>query len=221
MKKKIIAIGDIHGRDVWRKIPDADRVVFVGDYFDSRSGISGVAQLENFFDICHYKMENPEKVVLLLGNHDYHYLRGVSESYTGYQPLMRFTFELALHEARNKGLMQWVYLEDGFLFSHAGVTKTWLKANGGDLSKINDLPDKAFRFNPGDNDSPVGDDVCQSPIWVRPGSLEADRLESVVHVVGHTMQDGIGVGDDVIYIDALESGEYLEITDGVLKAREI
>ena len=37
---KIVVIGDIHGRAIWRKIvddnPDADRFIFLGDYFDSR-----------------------------------------------------------------------------------------------------------------------------------------------------------------------------------------
>ena len=36
---KLVVIGDIHGRAVWRKIvddnPDADKFIFLGDYFDS------------------------------------------------------------------------------------------------------------------------------------------------------------------------------------------
>ena len=35
---KTIVIGDIHGRDVWKEIvfqEQADRVIFIGDYFDS------------------------------------------------------------------------------------------------------------------------------------------------------------------------------------------
>ncbi|MFM7767039.1 MAG: hypothetical protein ACKO9S_04160 [Bacteroidota bacterium] len=39
--KKIVAIGDIPGRDVWKKIvkshQDADRIIFIGDYFDAPS----------------------------------------------------------------------------------------------------------------------------------------------------------------------------------------
>ena len=36
--KKTIIIGDIHGRDIWKNIvaqEQADRVIFIGDYFDS------------------------------------------------------------------------------------------------------------------------------------------------------------------------------------------
>ena len=35
---KTIFIGDIHGRSIWKDIvarENADRVVFIGDYFDS------------------------------------------------------------------------------------------------------------------------------------------------------------------------------------------
>ena len=36
---KIVVIGDIHGRAIWRKIidenPDADKFIILGDYFDS------------------------------------------------------------------------------------------------------------------------------------------------------------------------------------------
>ena len=37
--KKVIVLGDTHGRDIWKKIveanPDADLFIFIGDYFDS------------------------------------------------------------------------------------------------------------------------------------------------------------------------------------------
>lgn len=40
---KIVAIGDIHGRDIWedivKKEHDADKIVFVGDYFDTRDNM--------------------------------------------------------------------------------------------------------------------------------------------------------------------------------------
>ena len=36
---KTIVIGDIHGRTIWKQIvienPDFDKLVFIGDYFDS------------------------------------------------------------------------------------------------------------------------------------------------------------------------------------------
>ena len=70
---KIIAIGDLHGRTLWKYIVskvDFDVVVFIGDYFDTHENISPVQQIENFKELLDYKKQLPEKVVLLFGNHD-------------------------------------------------------------------------------------------------------------------------------------------------------
>lgn len=108
-----------------------------------------------------------------------------------------------------------------FLFSHAGVTKTWLKKNvHPDQSLevgINELlytSPEAFAFTIGENSSPFGDDITQSPIWVRPTSLLRDRISGYIQVVGHTIQDRIIPSDDVVFIDTLgTSGEYLILRD--------
>lgn len=72
-----IVLGDTHGQNKWKKIieanKDADEVIFIGDYFDSFT-IPFSEQLSNFVDILNYKTDNKDKVVLLLGNHDYQYL---------------------------------------------------------------------------------------------------------------------------------------------------
>ena len=48
---KTVIIGDIHGHDSWKQVvaqeQDADRFVFVGDYFDSFT-VTGVVQIHNF-----------------------------------------------------------------------------------------------------------------------------------------------------------------------------
>ena len=55
---KTIVISDVHGRDLWKQIVaqenDADRFVFLGDYFDSFK-IKGTDQLQNFLDIIEFK----------------------------------------------------------------------------------------------------------------------------------------------------------------------
>ena len=64
-------IGDVHGRDLWKQAIESehDRVVFVGDYFDSYD-IPFSIQQYNFNEIIQFKRANPNKVTLLLGNHD-------------------------------------------------------------------------------------------------------------------------------------------------------
>ena len=77
MKKDIIAIPDIHGRDFWKeaieKYPDYD-TIFLGDYLDPYNSekISHHAAYSNFLEILEYAREH-ENVTLLFGNHDLAY----------------------------------------------------------------------------------------------------------------------------------------------------
>ena len=86
MAKKVLVIPDIHGETFWKEpaqkyIDQVDRIVFLGDYVDpyEEEGIDGDAALGCFFDVLDLKAKNPEKVVLLLGNHDLHYLNAAME----------------------------------------------------------------------------------------------------------------------------------------------
>ena len=80
---KIVALGDTHGRDMWKTIvkieEDFDKLLFIGDYFDTRDDIDASTQIQNFKEILEFKKENPDKVILLIGNHDFHYLKGCGE----------------------------------------------------------------------------------------------------------------------------------------------
>lgn len=68
---KTIFIGDIHGRDIWKDIVSQekpDRVVFIGDYFDSFD-IKGPVQIHNFKEIIEFKKSGECEVIMLIGNH--------------------------------------------------------------------------------------------------------------------------------------------------------
>jgi metallophosphoesterase superfamily enzyme len=81
-----IALGDTHGRDFWKEVIDEespDRVIPIGDYFDSKEGISCKLQIHNFLEIAGYKRQSTKEVILLLGNHNFHYLKGVTDRYSG------------------------------------------------------------------------------------------------------------------------------------------
>lgn len=243
---KIIAFGDIHGRTNWKKIianNDFDKVIFIGDYFDTHYDVSTEQQKENFKDIISFKKSNLDKVVLLFGNHDYHYLRTSNEQYSKFQQEEKTNIQELLHKAIDEDLLQMCYIHWNYLFVHAGVTKTWCKTNNIDemnlSNSINDLfkyTPNAFRFTSGKNGSGWGDDVEQSPIWVRSRSLYMDKIPNYIQVVGHTVMDkitglngGINIYTEgrtietsgVIFIDTLgTSEEYLEIIDGFVKAKK-
>ena len=78
MKKGILIIPDVHGRDFWKEAVDNnkyDKIIFLGDYADPYDfeGITDEVTIENLKSIIAYKQQNPNKVILLLGNHDLHY----------------------------------------------------------------------------------------------------------------------------------------------------
>lgn len=236
---KIVAIGDIHGKTIWKDIvekeKDADKIVFVGDFLDTFENISRDAQVRNLKEVLEYKRENPEQIVILVGNHDYHYLPEVSRLgiyYSGFQgSILHMVTHLFSDSILNKEIVG-CYLYDNVLFTHAGVTKTWCEnyyVNYDNLEEsINNLlinnissfgfqySDKRFSVNP------YGDDIFQSPTWVRPESLIIDKLDDYIQVVGHTRMNSITLTDSVYFIDCLDSaGEYLVYEDGKFKYESV
>jgi hypothetical protein len=222
---KILAIGDIHGKDNWEKIKhlveEYDKFIFIGDYFDSFT-IKPIDQLDNFNKIVDFKKQYSDKVELLIGNHDYHYFPSITEEYSGFKPTMKFDYQNALREAYNSGLMNVCYKHEIYLFSHAGLTKTWSISRDINLNNVvesvNDLfkhKPQEFGFEIGRNHSYYGDDVTQGPFWVRPNSLYKDALDFYIHVVGHTSYRKIEeYSHNIIVIDCLDKiNQYLSIDE--------
>ena len=126
---KTLVLGDTHGRSHWKHIvasESPDRVIFIGDYFDSFDN-TAVEQMHNFQEIIDWKQSGQSEVIMLIGNHDYHYMRGVTQYYSGYQSGARPAIEQLLYE--NRQHMQMCYQMGDFLFTHAGVSYDWLKIN--------------------------------------------------------------------------------------------
>jgi hypothetical protein len=243
---KLVAIGDIHGRDIWKQIVakehDADEFVFVGDYFDSFT-VKGPEQINNFLDIIEFKNQSTAKVTLLIGNHDYHYYPGIEETGTsGYQTLMAPSIKHVVGD--NKQYLQAAYQSGEFVFSHAGFSSVWLDdiVEGWDVSNMVDKVNELLQYQPGlityrsfkmINETEwigargYGDESFQGPMWIRPKSLmkaNYDTLRNqVIQVVGHTPQDNIDIkgkstGGRYYFIDTLEynQGQYLVVTDEVV-----
>ena len=238
---KTVVIGDTHGRSLWKLIvnqeQDADRIIFIGDYFDSFE-ISGVEQIQNFKEIIEYKKTSGKEVIMLIGNHDHHYYPEVGYTGTsGYQSGIAPSINQVIDE--NRQHLQIAYSFDEFLFTHAGVSPTFMDGEFGEegwvednvVELLNDLfkyKPKSFDFNGTD---PYGDNTYQTPIWIRPKSLMAVNKKhdkglkkKYIQVVGHTQVkklDLIGsqksAGGRYYLIDCQETtGEYLVIQDGEL-----
>ena len=232
---KTIFLGDTHGRSLWKDIiakETPDRVVFIGDYFDSFD-IKSTEQMFNFKEIIAFKESNQCEVILLIGNHDYHYYPG-GETYSGYQhgaaPIIRQLLE------DNKHHLQMCYQLDNILCSHAGIGHNWLveqeKYESGSIADfVNDIwnykPNR-FIFYGFD---PYGDNKTQTPIWIRPKSLLAGNKETFlkkdyIQIAGHTQVNKIDIegkatGGRYYFIDAIEVGQYLVYEDNEFKLGEI
>ena len=231
---KTVILGDTHGRPFWKSIvanESPDRVIFIGDYFDSYNEYTAAEQMHNFKEIIDWKQSGQSEVIMLIGNHDYHYMPGVTEHYSGYQYGPSFAIQRLLEE--NKQHMQMAYQMGIILFSHAGISHHWLEnwtsvyGYAGD-NHVVDIVNDLWKYKPGVfkfiGDDPYGDSTISSPIWIRPKSLQKANHDTLrtqfIQVVGHTQQDqidtkGKSTGGRYYYIDALgTSGEYMVINDG-------
>lgn len=133
---KIISVGDIHGRAYWKEInpTNYDKIIFVGDYCDSYTH-SDVEIQSNLLDIIDLKKKFPDKVVLLLGNHDIHYMF-LSEGYegSGFRPSMAVNLNMIFRH--HKDLFQIAFQIDNYLWSHAGVSFGWHDCNKKEIENI-------------------------------------------------------------------------------------
>lgn len=231
---RTVQIGDIHGRKEWKEIVNkeekADRIVFTGDYWDSFD-VPFADQDVNFHDLMAFKKEQGIRVVMLLGNHDFHYCpwaQQVGERYSGFQHKYKHLIQHELQEAFEKSYIDIAHSIGDVLFTHAGVTKTWWEAVkdklpikpwnelAGQLNELFLADPMLFGFTGYDNS---GDDVQASPTWVRPRSLSLDAVEHWRQVVGHTrVREIVNIQDRIWLTDVLENKkrQYLSITDGVI-----
>ena len=73
-----IVLGDIHGSTYWKTVVEenpACRYIFLGDYLDPYEKIPRNQLINNLKKIIQLKKERNDDVILLLGNHDMHYIR--------------------------------------------------------------------------------------------------------------------------------------------------
>lgn len=243
---KYVFIGDIHGRTQWEQIieqeKDADKFIFFGDYFDPYDWSLDLDDLiNNFNKILNFKMENFNKVILLIGNHDLRafdqkanecrYIDGTYENVAPiiYNGILENIFQLCY------------FIDDKIVCSHAGFSKTWLENSGLSFNE-NDL-NKDFKDQVYDktvvstydfiyNSSKIwpdmsGDNTWQSPLWIRPKSLIQNKIDNYIQCVGHTR---INKKSNQIYkldtlkillCDCLEHGEYYIYENNEFKFKNI
>lgn len=211
---KILVLGDIHGRDCWEdiiNIENPDRVIFLGDYVSTHYDISEEDQIANLIKILAYKKDNPNKVILLRGNHDMQHCgfawAECSGLYFKVYQWMSENCEMFLD------LTQWVHVEDDIIFSHAGISKTWFDEN--EFKSVEDInkeiPTCKFAFTPCRWSDCTGTSKTQPLTWIRPQTLILNALDNRTQVVGHT---------PVIQVCNITQEARLESDDELLKKLE-
>ena len=138
MPQKFVIIPDVHGEDFWKKSIDLVAkkhyvAIFLGDYFDTYyANISRDQELRNFQEILDFKEADPDKVMLLLGNHDLAYmlLKNCSRQASGsdFIAINNILWDNVL----SLGLTCKIKVTNSddtkrkVLCSHAGITDSWL-----------------------------------------------------------------------------------------------
>lgn len=132
---KILIIPDVHGRTFWKDAvekhkDEVDKIVFLGDMVDPYpwEGITRKESITNLQEIIDFKRENKNKVILLLGNHDFPYLdnrnfytrsrydssnaRHIEEMFRSHRSLFQLAYEHTMGDKK-------------YLFTHAGLIYEW------------------------------------------------------------------------------------------------
>ena len=135
-------IPDLHGRKFWRQainnnIDKVDKVIFLGDYLDPyqeeieenpelmECEYFGDAKnlLKMLEDIISLKKNEPNKYILLTGNHTDSYIwskfnAATRTDYKNWEKYHKFFSE-------NLDLFNFVWIENDVIFSHAGISQGW------------------------------------------------------------------------------------------------
>lgn len=221
---KTLVFGDLHGRMEWKTIlqnETFDNVIFLGDYIDSHEGKHPMDFAKVLLELIKLKKELGDKCVLLYGNHDASYLN--AEQCSCWSALTERLCLPLLLDMYNQNMLQPLHILDDIIFSHAGVTKTWLHKVA-QTKNVQDIsfPDtnlSFFDYNLLCGRDDYGDTISQSPIWVRPKSLLIDKLDNFRQIVGHTPQDNPIEKNGIFFIDAMPH-YYAIVEDGDIQFKK-
>ena len=207
---KILIVPDVHGRKFWHKaeelIDEVDKVVFLGDYLDPYpyEGITFEDAITEFKEILNFKEKYSDKVILLIGNHDCHYL---IISFMNCSRL-HYMFRQEMHDLfiNNIDKFQLIYESENYIFSHAGIYKEWLEKHDLTLDDLKDF--KTFIKNHWKTLEDVsfyrgGYDKVGSCIWADLYESTGNELYSnKKQIVGHSqLKEDPYITDTISYLD--------------------
>jgi hypothetical protein len=206
---RILVLSDIHHRhlraqSIIDKVPH-DKCILLGDYFDAW-GDNDLEAKDTAIWLRDFVLPN-KKIVPLIGNHDTMYFYSENETFrcSGYTNSKNKFINQVLKE-EHKDQFSWYHIESGFLFVHAGLTKSlWKKIREGTHSEddrenclelVNDV--LKFHIEFGDKEAKRGNPApLFSPGWDRGGFCPEGGInwvdwnsfapvKNINQIVGHT-----------------------------------
>ena len=217
---RLLTIPDLHGKTAWQRVnaADYDKIIFLGDYVDDHGEHTDDQLFNNLLAILAFRQAHPDKVVLLLGNHDVHYLH-----YPHYRASrFRESMQERLQElfTRERAAFRVAYGVGDYLFTHAGVAAFWWEwvqeralslshtehlPLADRLNALMDSPDRRYLYGAGF--ARQGPYPCGGVVWADFSETHADPLPHYHQVVGHSPQFRIRTFGDaktsITYTDVL------------------
>jgi hypothetical protein len=223
--KYVTFIGDVHGLTTWeivvkRALADYGEVVFLGDYVDSFF-VKPANIMTNLLKIIEWKQKYPNKITLLMGNHDWAYYR-MKPGISGYQHGAADNYHDIFIKNRDIFDMAWGYTSDFrlnpqgkplyTLATHAGLSETYYnyllerveKEKAGVSEVLRELDYKNMPlheflnfFKDSENSWKVGVDRggwgCGGILWADKREVKEDPYPGIDQVAGHTPHHSIEI----------------------------
>lgn len=233
---RVLTIPDVHqtltGLEYAKKrVNEYDYIICMGDIVDTHdSSDHQRTPVDVLTKWVGFKKEYPEKVFILLGNHDLSYLPNADGNVSSHQPY----FAKGVREFLVSNLKYFDICKriDGVYYSHAGISETWYNNIKGLLKeceiKGNNVAERINNALHSDRQiygrlfdhcgfDPSGNSFEEGPLWIRPAALICNPKFDK-QVVAHTgfSEPTLFVGDNkrVLFVDV--DNQFVDIINGNL-----
>lgn len=216
---KILTVPDLHGKDYWKSIDlsDFDKIIFLGDYVDSRLMVPPLVELKNLTEIIGLKSKFHDKIELLLGNHDIQYM-----FFPKYQCSVNYQIvdELVEIFTANRSLFKVAFQIENHLWTHAGVSKSWFKyyceqfdwyseTDFSDLHiNLNNMIKEQMHLLTTVSELRGGTSYYGGVFWADMEETKNDNITGLNQYIGHTK-----VPDITVFPDNQSSHHFLDCLD--------
>ncbi len=182
--------------------------------------------IRNLVDLIDFKKKNSDKVTLLLGNHDLHYIENIAFTKSG-----GYNEDIAkdLKKLYNKNIDLFTIAEtvDDFLLTHAGISEKYLTKYNYSFNSNSVKTQLKMEYLDFKNNKQLylisnfngGMDEFSGPFWQRPPELKNQQPLPFWQIVGHTPfeKPTFDFNKKMVYADCLnKTSEFLVLNNGSL-----